>query len=115
MAADEFFAWERKSDRLSILKNSDDSQLLQLKWTLLDMLRGVDVHVLERGAIEQYYPDNVIGTDKPSRAQDFCAKVVSREDMLSCCGEQEIVRNGKTVSDKEFNLIFSSIFGAPSE
>ena len=111
LTVDEFFAWQRKSDRLGVLQNSDDEQLLQLKWQLLEMLRAVDVYVLERGAIEQYYPDNIMGADKPSRAQDFCAKVANREDVLACCGEQECLRDGTLVREKELNLIFRGIFG----
>jgi len=109
-AVDEFFAWQRKSDRLAVLMNSDDSQMLQLKWRLLEMLRQVDVYVLERGAIEQYYLDDITGPHKPSRAQDFCSKVKTREAVLACCGEQEFVRDGSMVKEKEFNLIFSRIF-----
>ncbi len=110
-AVEEFFAWQRKSDRLDILKNSNDSQLLELKWQLLNLLRASDVHVLERGAIEQYYPATITGPDKPSRAQDFCAKVNTRESLLACCGEQEFIHNGTTVKEKEFSLIFAGIFG----
>lgn len=109
-AVEEFFGWQRKSDRLAVLKNSNDIQLLQLKWRLLEMLRAVDVFVLERGSIERYYPDNIIGPDKPSRAQDFCMKVNTREAVLDCCGEQEFMRDGVLVKEKEFNLIFGSIF-----
>lgn len=109
-AVEEFFAWQRKSDRLDVLKNSDDSQLLQLKWRLLEMLRAVDVYVLERGAIEQYYPATISGLNKISQALDFCTKVATREAVLSCCGEQEFIRDGLLVKEKEFNLIFGSIF-----
>jgi len=109
-AVEAFFAWQRKSDRLAVLENSDDAQLLRLKWDLLEMLRTADVYVLERGAIEQYYPDNIFGADKPTRAQDFCAKVTSREAILDCCREQEFQREGVQVREKEFNLIFRSIF-----
>lgn len=109
-AVEEFFAWCRKSDRLAVLMNSDDPDLLRLKWRLLKMLRAVDVYVLERGAIEQYYPDSIVGLDKPSQAQDFCMKVNTREAVLDCCGEQEFVRDGTLVKEKEFNLIFGSIF-----
>jgi len=109
-AVEEFFAWQRKSDRLDVLMNSNDIQLLQLKWRLLEMLRAVDVYVLERGAIEQYYPAIIIASDKPSQAQDFCMKVSTREAILDCCGEQEFMRDGVFVKEKEFNLIFGSIF-----
>jgi energy-coupling factor transporter ATP-binding protein EcfA2 len=112
---DDFFAWTRKSDRLAVLMNSNDSQLIQLKWQLLEMLRQIDVYVLERGSIEQYYPDDITGPDKPSRAEDFCVKVATREDVLACCGEQEFKRDGKLQKEKEFNLIFGSIFQDTAE
>jgi len=106
-----FFAWQSRSDRLEILKSSDDQRLLELKWKLLAMLRDMDVFVLERGAIEEYYYDDIVGADKPSRAQDFCAKVTCREQILDCCGEQRFDCNGTLVCEKEFSLIFGSIFG----
>lgn len=109
-AVDAFFAWQRKSDRLAVLMTSADVQLIQLKHRLLEMLRKVDVYVLERGAIEQYYPDTVTGADKPSRAQDFCAKVATRDTILACCGEQEFMRDGALVKEREFTLIFNGIF-----
>lgn len=109
-AVDAFFAWQRKSDRLSVLKTSADAQMMQLKHRLLDMLRPVDVYVLERGAIEQYYPATITGGDKPSRAQDFCSKVATRDAILACCGEQEFMRDGALARDREFNLIFGGIF-----
>jgi putative ATP-dependent endonuclease of OLD family len=68
-AVEAFFAWQRKSDRLAVLKTSTDTQMQQLKHQLLEMLRAADVYVLERGAIEQYYPDTISGADKPSRAR----------------------------------------------
>lgn len=74
------------------------------------MLRAVDVFVLERGAIEQYYPDTITGVDKPSRAQDFCSKVGTRDAVLACCGEQTVKRVGTEATVKEFELIFQGIF-----
>ena len=112
LAVEEFFAWERKSERLDVLKNSGDTQLLQLKWRLLDLLRQSDVFLLERGAIEQYYPDTITGADKPSKAEDFCMKVATREAILGCCGEQEVEREGRVVREKEFLLVFKDIFGS---
>ena len=109
-AVEAFFAWQRKSDRLAVLKSSTDEQMLKLKYRLLEMLRTVDVYVLERGAIEEYYPDTVVGADKPSRAQDFCAKGSTRNAILACCGEQEFERDDGQVREKEFSLIFSRVF-----
>jgi hypothetical protein len=111
-AVDAFFAWTRKRDRLAILRTCDDGQMLALKCALLAKLRAVDIYVLERGAIEDYYPATVTGPDKPSRASDFCEKIASRELILDCCGEQDFERDGVAVREKEFNLIFESIFRA---
>jgi hypothetical protein len=109
-AVESFFAWQRKDDRLAVLKNSTDMQVVTLKHKLLEMLRADDVYVLERGAIEQYYPDTIMGADKPSRAQDFCSKVDTRDAILDCCGEQTVTRSGVQRSIKEFELIFAGIF-----
>lgn len=109
-AVDNFFAWQRKSDRLAILMNSDNSQMQQLKWQLLEMLRKDDVYVLEQGTIENYYPDHITGPDKPSKAEDFCAKCATRDAVLACCSEQEFMRAGELVKEPEFNIIFESIF-----
>lgn len=112
---DAFFAWQRKSDRLTTLKTSADTEMIELKHRLLSMLRATDIYVLERGAIEQYYPDIITGADKPSRAQDFCAKVATRDAVLACCGEQTIEHGGRSHSVKEFVLIFRGIFGEEHE
>ncbi len=109
-AVESFFAWQRKDDRFSVLKTCADVQMLQLKHRLLEMLRASDVYVLERGEIEQYYPDTITGADKPSRAQDFCAKVNMRDAILGCCGEQTVEHSGTQTTVKEFDLIFNSIF-----
>lgn len=109
-AVEDFFAWQRKSDRLAILQNSDDADMLRLKHRLLAMLRDEDVYVLERGAIEQYYPASVTGTDKPSQAREFCNNVTTRSGVLDCCGEQEFSQDGVAKKEKEFLLIFSRIF-----
>ena len=109
-SVNDFFAWQRKSDRLSVLMNSGDTQMLQLKWCLLEMLRQDDVFVLERGAIEQYYQDDIVGQDKPSQAEDFCTKCATRDAILACCSDQEFMREGKLVKEPEFNIIFGSIF-----
>lgn len=105
-----FFSWQRKSDRLEVLKTGTDTQMIQLKHTLLRMLREADVYVLERGAIEQYYPDQIMGPDKPSRAQDFRNKISTRDGILACCGEQTIMKDEVPVQAKEFDLIFNGIF-----
>lgn len=109
-AVEAFFAWQRKSNRLAVLKTSTDVEMTKLKHQLLEMLRSCDVFVLERGAIEDYYPDTITGADKPSRAQDFRSKVATRDAILACCGEQTVDQGGTSTTIKEFDLIFQGIF-----
>jgi putative ATP-dependent endonuclease of OLD family len=78
------------------------------------MLRATDVYVLARGAIEQYYPETITGPDKPSRAQDFCSKVATRDAILACCDEQMVDRDGTPTPVKELDLICRGVFeGSP--
>jgi putative ATP-dependent endonuclease of OLD family len=105
-----FFGWQRKDERLSVLMTSDDPRIVESKRSLLGLLRAVDTYVLERGAIEQYYPQSVSGVDKPSRAQDFCEKVATRDEILACCGEVVVVRDGVPTTGKEFDVIFDRLF-----
>ena len=107
---DAFFAWQRKDDRLAVLMSSTDAEMIRLKHRLLQMLRAVDVYVLERGAIEQYYPDIITGADKPSRAEAFCANIATRDAILACCGEQTVELAGTQATRNEFDLIFQGIF-----
>lgn len=109
-AVKQFFSWDKKNERYDILQSSDDERLMRLKHQLLEELRAEDVYVLERGAIEQYYPDTVTGQDKPSRAQQFCSEVATREAVLGCCGEQEFARDGELIRENELLLIFRGIF-----
>jgi putative ATP-dependent endonuclease of the OLD family len=110
-AVDDFYSWQRKSDRNAVLKQNSDPQLVSLKHRLLEKLRQADVFVLEKGAIEEYYPPTITGPDKPSKAGDFCHKVNTKELVLACCGDQTFERDGVSVTEKEFNLIFQPIFG----
>jgi len=109
----EFFNWHRRGDRLDIIAGSDDAQVRRLKWKLLALLRKDSIYVLERGALEEYYPPEVEGQDKPSMAEDFCRKVSTREQALACCGEQEFECGGTINREPEFTLIFGAIFGVP--
>lgn len=110
-AVEKFYGWQRKTDRNCVLQQSDDKEMISLKHELLGMLREKDVFVLERGAIEEYYPEQIAAGDKPSRAQEFCEKVSTREAVLACCGEQPTYVDGGV--EKEFNLIFGKIFSEP--
>jgi putative ATP-dependent endonuclease of OLD family len=105
-----FFGWQRKDERLAVLMTSTDAGLVQSKRRLLSLLRDVDTFVLERGAIEQYYPASVSGADKPSMAQDFCAKLTTRDQILACCDHITVDRNGAPATVAEFEEVFYRLF-----
>ena len=105
---DEFFAWERDDTRLIGLQNPANKDILELKDQLLRALRGIDVFLLSRGSIEAYYPTDVTGRDKPSKAQCFCNTVTTREAALTLCDELAVDDKGQLA--KEFKIIFQSIF-----
>lgn len=104
---DEFFAWERKKTRLAVLEDASDKDVLMLKRELLARLRQQDVYVLERGAIEEYYPPGITGPDKPTRAQAFCSVVTSREAALALSDLVEEPR-GRA---RELELILAGVYG----
>jgi putative ATP-dependent endonuclease of OLD family len=106
-AVDEFFAYERKNERLEILKHTTEQDILTLKQQLLSELRNRSIFVLEKGSIEDYYPEGIQGTDKPTRAQSFCNKITTKEAALALCNEVKTEGNGNC---KEFELVFESVF-----
>ena len=107
-AVDEFFLWERHDGRLELLKFMTDPTLVRQKRELLAELRKHDIFVLERGDIESYYPDEVVGQDKPAKAQNFCVTHSTKETVLSLCPVIDIA--GLEHPQHEFTIIFSSIF-----
>ncbi len=107
---DAFFGWQRKDERLEVLMASTNPEVIRLKRHLLSLLRDVDTFVLERGAIEEYYPATVSGSDKPSKAQDFCTKLTTRAHILSCCDTIDVVRDGTTTTAPEFEEVFFRLF-----
>jgi putative ATP-dependent endonuclease of the OLD family len=80
----------------------------RLKHKLLAELREQNVFVLEKGAIEDYYPATVVGGDKPSKAQHFCKTVNDRATAIALCSNQLPDKDGKP--GNEFEMIFGSIF-----
>jgi len=104
----EFYEYIQKDDRLSVLEEETDPEFIAEKRKLLALLREQDVYVLERGAIEAYYPENIEGHDKPTKAQCFCNTVTTKDEILQLCAEHDgFTHNG---CSKEFCLIFGRIF-----
>lgn len=107
-----FFAWEKKHLRRDCIQQAGDPTVQQLKSELLWELRSANVFVLERGALDDYYPPSVTGSDKPSRAQAFCSEMDTPEKLLSLCSQQTCPTTGETRG--EFEFICSQIFESVS-
>ncbi len=107
-AVTDFFAWEQKYQRREALQTAADLDLASAKSKLLAALRRRGVFILERGAIEAYYPLTVTGTDKPSKARNFCMEISTRESALGCCREFSCPETN--ISKSEFEFILGPIF-----
>jgi len=108
-AAEElFFAELVNSKRRKVVEESTDATILAQKRELLRLLRELDVFILERGTIEDYYPSGVSGPDKPSKALDFCSRVRTREDVLALCDDVPTNAGGQPA--KELSVILSAIY-----
>ncbi len=107
-AIDEFFAVERKPARMARLASAD-GEIADQKNSLLRRLREHDIFVLEKGEIEDYYPDSVTGGDKPSKAQSFCREITTDVQAESLCNTVVVDNAGNR--RPEFRAIFESIFG----
>ena len=105
-AGDAFFGDEQKRKRRVVLEENADSVVSAAKDKVVEALREHDVYLLRRGPIEAYYPDDVQGSDKVSRAMDFCSKITTKEEALGLC-DLVPIENG---SAPEFEVIFSNIF-----
>lgn len=103
----EFFSFQKKDVRLEILATEMSEPFLRKKREVLRHLREKGVFILERGAIEAYYPPEIAAGDKPTRAQRFCNNVVTREAILACCSALPQPQGGTA---SEFEVIFGAIF-----
>jgi putative ATP-dependent endonuclease of OLD family len=102
----EIFIFEHTKPRMQVLSDSSRIEVLNKKRELLKELRKNGIFILENGDIESYYPDEIIGKDKPSLAQSLCAKITTKEEAKNLC--KSWIDNGNEVN--EFDLIFGGIF-----
>lgn len=107
-AVDAFFAWEKKNIRRECIRRAEQADVKMAKLALIWELRKDGVFVLEQGALEDYFPAEVKGSDKPSRAQDFRKAFSKREQILPLSPQQTCPVTGKVSS--EFEFMFSAIF-----
>ncbi|MBZ9645779.1 ATP-dependent endonuclease, partial [Streptomyces sp. PSKA30] len=97
-----FFSHANSQKRLDELAAADPPPLKAAKQALIDKLRSEGIFVLQRGAIESYYPKSLKG-EKIARAQLFCNTYTTAEDLRaleSFAGDHQ----------SEFDLIFRRIF-----
>jgi putative ATP-dependent endonuclease of the OLD family len=103
---EELLEIERDEPRLCVLKSHPSIQ--QAKQDLLSRMRQYGVFVLDKGAIEDYYPCDVTGRDKPSKAQAFCKLHPDRESINRTCNTISTLDEQTVIS--EFEAIFGTIF-----
>lgn len=105
---DEIFVFEKTVPRLAVLSDFSRANIVLKKRRLLASLRTKGIFVLEKGAIEEYYPNTVKGADKPSLAQSFCTLVNNREEVLALCNLIDI----DGIQTPELEVIMKQVFAA---
>lgn len=105
---DEIFVFEKTVPRLEVLSDFSRANIVSKKRRLLASLRTKGIFVLEKGAIEEYYPKTVTGADKPSLAQSFCNVANSREEVLALCNLIDI----DGIQTPELEVILKQVFAA---
>lgn len=108
-AVEAFFGWEKKNIRRDCIQRAENPDIQLTKQALIWELRKGGVFVLERGALDDYYPSEVRGPDKPSKAQAFREAFNSREKILPLSPAQTCPNTGRTMS--EFEFLCEAIFG----
>jgi putative ATP-dependent endonuclease of the OLD family len=104
---DQLFIAERSNPRLEVLLDSTRAAIVVKKRALLSELRDSGVFVLEKGAIEAYYPPEAVGADKPSKAQSFCSAVKTAEVVRGLC---ELIPEPDGTSVYELEAVLKRIF-----
>ncbi|MCC6741975.1 MAG: ATP-dependent endonuclease [Planctomycetia bacterium] len=105
---EEFFAWEKTNARRDTLMSSTDKELMALKRELITNLRSQGVCVLEKGALEDYYPYSIDGESKTARAQIFCERIRTRTEALALSNDGHETPGGEPCT--EFEAIFQTLF-----
>jgi putative ATP-dependent endonuclease of OLD family len=104
-----FFSWEKKNLRRNLIQNASEGNIKAIKLSLIWELRKNRVFVLEKGALDDYYPPGVTG-DKTTKAQSFIGLHDTRQKILRLSPVQTCPVNGD--SSTEFEFICDRIFGA---
>ncbi|AJT64753.1 hypothetical protein T261_3083 [Streptomyces lydicus] len=103
---DDFFTRAVTRDlRASVVKYPPNREIADARSILISALREEKIYVLERGAIEDYYPDSVTG-DKLTAAQNFC------DEHRTANAIRSALMHETPLAECEFDLIFRSFFEA---
>ncbi|MER7403068.1 AAA family ATPase [Streptomyces sp. NPDC000070] len=103
---EEFFTRAVTRDlRTVFVKNPPGEEIAEARDALISALRKDKIYVLERGAIEDYYPDSISG-DKLTAAQTFC------DEYRTASAIRSAIARKSPVTECEFDLIFRSFFEA---
>ncbi|WP_328922249.1 ATP-dependent nuclease [Streptomyces griseoaurantiacus] len=101
---EDFFTRAVTRDMRTILvKYPPSGDISEAKRDLISSLRNEKIYVLERGAIEDYYPDSISG-DKLTAAQSFCDEYRTASAIRSALAQDA------PADECEFDLIFRSFF-----
>ncbi|BFO22647.1 hypothetical protein SHKM778_90350 [Streptomyces sp. KM77-8] len=101
---EDFFTRAVTRDMRTILvKYPPSGDISEAKQDLISSLRNEKIYVLERGAIEDYYPDSISG-DKLTAAQSFCDEYRTASAIRSALAQDV------PADECEFDLIFRSFF-----
>ncbi|MFJ6510236.1 ATP-dependent nuclease [Streptomyces sp. NPDC091406] len=105
-SVDEFFHRAVTRDvRAELVKNPPSAEIGEAKASLISSLRDEKIYVLERGAIEDYYPQSVTG-DKLTAAQAFC------DEHRDAGALRGAILTDATSQVCEFDLILGSFFAS---
>lgn len=98
------FLEETNNLRRQILESEDGE--LDEKYDLLELLRKENLFVLSKGAIENYYPEGVEGSDKPTKAINAITKLKENQNLNEFLPKVKV--GGAQICEME--QIFKQIF-----
>jgi hypothetical protein len=104
---DQLFIAEKSNPRLEVLLDPARVNIVAKKRALIAELSNSGVYVLEKGAIEAYYPPEAVGADKPSKAQSFCSQVKTAEVVRSLC---DLITQPDGTSLHELEALLKRVF-----
>ena len=105
---EEFFDFEAINERLKVLKNPPE-EIAELKQDLFSAIQSENIFILDHGEIEDYYPPDVPGRDKPTKAQNFCRTYGDKKCAFQALGF--MLSDSDQIDDNnEFAIMFTEIF-----